>query len=365
MHIAHISLTNFTAYESLELDLHPGLNTIIGQSNIGKSQLLRALRWVFANDLTYDEVCRVDNGDKTNGTEVIVTFSNGTKVKRYQGPGNNGYTLTHSDNTELTFTNMGRSVVPDEISRASGLSYEAGDSLINFARQRGAGFFVDHKPRERMQLLAELSPHVQAFNTSAEEARKIAARRSREASAADGEIESVRTQLEELGDLDAFEETIDSLEDHERKLRKLLDTQSTLVQYAEAIRDSGSLRETSDGLIREAVEFKDRLTRLGKSLSQCRELQSALRDYGTALKNVPKGDPATGRRLRESLLVTRKQLETARSKQRVLQGYLDSQAALDDAEYALKSAGAALRERRLQVLREAGVCPLCEQEIAI
>lgn len=53
--IQSITLQNFQSHASTRLDLHPGLNTIIGQGDSGKSAILRAIRWNQSNRIRHDD----------------------------------------------------------------------------------------------------------------------------------------------------------------------------------------------------------------------------------------------------------------------------------------------------------------------
>lgn len=47
--IDSIEITNFQSHKNTKIDLSPGLNVIIGNSNNGKSSIVRALKWVILN----------------------------------------------------------------------------------------------------------------------------------------------------------------------------------------------------------------------------------------------------------------------------------------------------------------------------
>src|SRR6266487_2352404 len=48
MRISRVSLRNYRAYESLDLDLNPGMNVIVGENNVGKSSLMQAVQLVMS-----------------------------------------------------------------------------------------------------------------------------------------------------------------------------------------------------------------------------------------------------------------------------------------------------------------------------
>ena len=44
MYLAQIEITNFRSFKSLTVNLQPGLNVLVGRNNIGKTNLLDAIR---------------------------------------------------------------------------------------------------------------------------------------------------------------------------------------------------------------------------------------------------------------------------------------------------------------------------------
>ena len=49
MSLSKLQIKNFQAHSLLEIDLEPGINTIVGPSDVGKSAIIRALRWIATN----------------------------------------------------------------------------------------------------------------------------------------------------------------------------------------------------------------------------------------------------------------------------------------------------------------------------
>jgi putative ATP-dependent endonuclease of OLD family len=62
MHVSHIQIANFRNFERFEIKLGPGLNAIVGENGVGKSNLLYALRLVLDSDLS-SSARRLDEDD--------------------------------------------------------------------------------------------------------------------------------------------------------------------------------------------------------------------------------------------------------------------------------------------------------------
>ena len=78
-----LSLRNFQAHRRLDIGLDPGITTIVGPTDAGKSAVIRALLWLLTNQPAGNEFIR--NGSK--GTQVTLDVD-GHKVSRIRGKAN-------------------------------------------------------------------------------------------------------------------------------------------------------------------------------------------------------------------------------------------------------------------------------------
>ena len=116
--IKSVHLTNFRSYEDATIDCVPGINGIWGSSRAGKSNILRALRWVVFNRPSGDGFRSRFAKDKD--TIVRVTFTDDRWVERVKGSVN---AYRHGGpNIELQeFKAMGLKV-PEEIAALLNMS---------------------------------------------------------------------------------------------------------------------------------------------------------------------------------------------------------------------------------------------------
>jgi len=110
--IKSIRLINFRSYEDTTIECVPGINGIWGSSRAGKSNILRALRWVVFNRPSGDGFRSRFAKDKD--TIVRVTFADGRWVERVKGS-INAYRLGGNGVPTQEFKAMGLKV-PEEIS---------------------------------------------------------------------------------------------------------------------------------------------------------------------------------------------------------------------------------------------------------
>ena len=135
--IKKILLNNFQSHLNSELNLHPGVNVIVGKSDSGKTAILRAIRWVVFNRPAGDGfVSQHGEGD----TSVSLTFDDKKTVTRSKGT-ENSYSIS-----KTKFVSF-KSEVPPEIER-----YLMMDEL-NFSGQLDQPFFLSLNSGEAARYL--------------------------------------------------------------------------------------------------------------------------------------------------------------------------------------------------------------------
>lgn len=76
--IKHVEIKNFQSHEYTVIEFKDGLNTIIGESNSGKTSILRAIRWCLDNDPKGSDFITTGRDD----CSVTVVFDDGTSIIR-------------------------------------------------------------------------------------------------------------------------------------------------------------------------------------------------------------------------------------------------------------------------------------------
>lgn len=102
--IDSIEIKNFQVLDHIKLDFVPGINVIIGETDNGKSSIIRALNWATRNDPLGDEFV---NDEKKDCSAVITTANN--TVQRIRGKNKNKFVINGS-----TF-DAPRGDVPDQL----------------------------------------------------------------------------------------------------------------------------------------------------------------------------------------------------------------------------------------------------------
>lgn len=134
-----LKLYNFQAHRKLILEFDPRITTIKGPSDVGKSAILRALRWLALNDIGGDDF--ISWGEKE--AVVILEFDR-------KGPGRDiPFKVVRRKGTENVYKldgeiykAFGAGKVPDNIEEALALNE------INFQRQHDKPFWLDETAGE-------------------------------------------------------------------------------------------------------------------------------------------------------------------------------------------------------------------------
>lgn len=134
--LTKIELKNFQKHEHLVITIpeNNSVTTITGSSKRGKSCILRAIRWVFCNDLTPTTIRRTitENNEikMTKETAVLISLSDGSVIKKVLSNTKNEYYLN-----DKKITGFGRNV-PDEIKEKLNLTE------MNFQWQFDSPFMI-------------------------------------------------------------------------------------------------------------------------------------------------------------------------------------------------------------------------------
>lgn len=137
--IKTLILKNFQAHSHLELNFQMGINIIHGETDSGKSSIVRALRWICFDDFSSNEARKLG----TKETVVTVIFDSGIEISRIKSNSVNAYTLKNG-NEEKRFDAIGKGI-PEEISKVFGMELLDVDGVkinLNIAEQLAAPFLL-------------------------------------------------------------------------------------------------------------------------------------------------------------------------------------------------------------------------------
>ena len=265
-----LTLVNFQPHRKLRIDLDPRITVIVGQTDSGKSSVIRALQWIAFNRPAGDAFVR--HGRKRASARLT---ADGLKIVRRRGKADNSYELSGKE-----FKAFG-SGVPDEISGLLNLSE------INFQGQHDSPFWLSETAGQVGRNLNEIV-NLDVIDRSLSEAGsrvreaatglRLAGERRRKA---EEELEELKHVPEMIRELEALveenrrtEQEQDDAEQLEGLLGEIARRREIKRRAEEEERDVRTILDTVDEA---KVAETERLEHLIGEIQRWREKQSDLK----------------------------------------------------------------------------------------
>lgn len=210
MYIQTLELTNFQSHSHTKIDFDKGLNTIFGESDQGKTSIIRALRFVFYNRPAGADFIR----NEENFTDITVTLDNGNKISRIKNrKGLNRYIL-FKDNKKTVYDNFGTDV-PAEIKEALGIdkaNFDKNTSIeLNLAQQLDPPFLLSETGSTGAKFIGKLSG-IDLADTAIQDLNKDIRNIGIEKRNSESKIKELIYRLEAYKDLPSIKEKIEKIE---------------------------------------------------------------------------------------------------------------------------------------------------------
>lgn len=149
-------LENFQSHLDTFIEFNRGLNVIIGQSDSGKTSILRGLRWALFNQPRGSDFIRVG----ADFVRVTVTFSHGVTIVRERTPSKNRYIIKKEGSDDLILEGFG-TYAPKEILDAHQmrpLRIERDQEMfLHIAQQLEGPFLLEQSPALRAKTIGRIS----------------------------------------------------------------------------------------------------------------------------------------------------------------------------------------------------------------
>lgn len=150
--IKSLSIKNFQSHKNTKLEFHTGVNAIVGNSDVGKTAILRALNWVINNKPSGDSFRSNWGGD----TAVELNISNFAITREKSKEDGNYYCLAtylgrkYGDRDSFhSFKAFGQGV-PEEIKQTINFS------PLNIQSQMDSSFLLSNSPGEVARYLNQV-----------------------------------------------------------------------------------------------------------------------------------------------------------------------------------------------------------------
>jgi len=279
MQLASLELTNFQAHKRLEVRFAPGITTIIGPTDKGKTSILRALGWVAQNNLGGEEFIR--EGAKETCIKLVVT--DGKKsftIVRCKGK-SNSYSLDGKE-----YLAFGQNV-PTDIAKLLQLNE------INFQGQHDAPFWFSETAGEvsrRLNAVIDLTIIDSTLSNIASAVRQGQERKS----LYEERLKEVRYQLEELRpqrvrveEFAALKEKKKADNEATRNHLQLADLVTSYSEYSNRVRDY----QTKSLVLQTVFNNAKEAVRLARQENLLQDLIKDIEESQAAAKPPPNFTP--------------------------------------------------------------------------
>lgn len=235
IYIKNVELINFQSHNHTEIEFDRGLNVILGNSDAGKTAILRAIKWALFNEPKGDYFIRQGERD----VSVKVTFSNGVVIERSRTPSKNSYYLLDAEGQEMRFEGFGLDV-PKEITDAIQMYKISLDNsnnkvILNIAEQLDGPFLLNDQASMRASAIGRLigvNYVDDALRTVVRDNKRI-----------NQEIESLRASKDEVKEqLKEF----DYIKDYKDKFQKLSHIRDKIKELDQRLNLVSTLKEEYD-----------------------------------------------------------------------------------------------------------------------
>lgn len=157
VYIDRIEAENFMSYDKLDIELSHGLNVIRGESNNGKTNILRLIDWVEKNEPKGDSMI----SNWANSCWARITYSNGYVVERGRSRTSAGYyEITDPQGNTQRYEGFGNNI-PPEVFNATQRPYvwitKDDKRDLSFASQLEPAFLVTESAPSRAAAIGRLT----------------------------------------------------------------------------------------------------------------------------------------------------------------------------------------------------------------
>lgn len=350
--ISSLKLRNFQSHKHTDLEFVPGVNVIIGQSDSGKTAIIRALQWVVTNRPS-GEAFRSDWG---GDTEVHLGLDKEKVIVRERAK-ENRYVLWTSPTKEQVFQGFSTDV-PETLAELIGFDD------INIQAQHDSPFLLSANSAEVARTLNKVA-HLDDIDYSLSSVNSMI----RQVNSAIKEVEfglgEVADGLERYDGLVELEATLEGLEraqstiNSDKARKTWLTTQISLIEgvqsdidtFAEIAVLSGNVQALTE-LERHAVDTKEDADALRKLIQDIRADERAIENCDSLLKHKNEID---------KLISISAVLQTNTTTKSKLNSLLTSFVTLDA---AIKQVSKELSDVKAQYDKlMPDTCPLCGQGV--
>ena len=312
--ISSLILRNFQSHKKTILNFSPNVNAIIGQSNSGKTAILRGLFWAIYNRPSGLSFISYWNRDKKGNPvkPTSVTIQDSYKVKRIRSQEMNGYKIIPIYNEEEIKLEAIGMDVPEQVEKILNIGE------VNIQRQMDAPFLLSESASEvarflnkeiRLDLIDKILSNAESkrrkYNSDIKqyEIEISSIEKELETFAILDEAERLNKQLNEVEILiESIEDNIDDLETLNTDYKKYVKIIQNYVKIP--FKNIEEIIEQLDEIKKEEKEIQGNIDKLEDYKEEYREKANNIITYEQDIKKLekqmPKLCPICGNRLEEN-----------------------------------------------------------------
>lgn len=263
-----VKLKNFQRWKRQTLTFGPGVNTIHGPSDSGKSSLMRALEWHMLNDApdTFPDFCHWDA--ETKSCSVNLELDEHRIIRRRKEGGLNSYVLDGRQYDAV------RTDVPEPVSKVLRVS------PVNFQTQHSSAFWLADSPASVSRQLNQIIDLEQIDLSLSRAASEVRSAKNHADIFRAQAIES-RATRDALAWTQSADKDLSALEILESEIEELQETIATLEEIGESIQMIDSESEESVDLLQTAQELLQLASEIEVSRSIIQELETIARQLNS------------------------------------------------------------------------------------
>ena len=269
-------IINIQSHKDTTLEYCPGFNVIIGESNEGKSVIMKALNLIIENSPSIDQFRNWDCG-KNDLISSEIESSEGISIARRQIKGTNEYTISGYENP---FRGMKKNEVPEEVTKILNLGG------INIQKQSDNFFLLNQKPVEVARYLNKLVD-LDIIDTTTSNMNKRKLKVDSDLKRKVKELEEKEKELEAYDDIEELELILSSVEKDNKKFEDQLEEAKNLVYYVQNI----DKKEIELSELQKTIDFEskvDSVLEIAEIIEENKELADILYNSIENLKEKEK-----------------------------------------------------------------------------
>lgn len=273
--IKNLTIQNFQSHKKTELDFDDGINIIIGQSDSGKSAIIRALNWVINNKPSGEAFKSKWGGD----TKAIIDID-AYKILREKAKSNLYAIYTGEQTARTPFLSFGQNV-PENVKKLLNFS------SLNIANQFDSPFLLAMSGGEVASYLNEIV-NLDKIDTSLANINKSLKGEKTLLEKAKSELEATQIRLRGFDHLSEAEALLIEIEDldnevHEKKVNhKILSETLESIEYCQEELKKLSVVDCQKDIVSIEKDLADLMKKRWK-LSDLTSTLSTLTDIQTDL----------------------------------------------------------------------------------